>query len=100
MTFDELRGADYKNPTVALFYGLNCAPCERLKPKLRVVCADMGVRLEEFNSNSEMAAVFELGIRSVPTVVLVHRGVTKLVFSGDLTNIEQRLRDAGAKASA
>lgn len=83
MTFDQLKLADFKFPTVALFYGAACAPCERLKPKLRRVCEKLGVRLEEFNSANEMDAVRALGLRSVPAVVVVHRGVAKLAFTGD-----------------
>lgn len=96
MTFDELRCADYKHPTVALFYGLACAPCERLKPRLREVCKDMGVRLEEYNTATELPAVREMGMRTVPTVVVVHRGGAVLsAFSGNEPNIKEKLLAAG-----
>jgi thioredoxin-like negative regulator of GroEL len=96
MTFDELRQADYKFPTVALFYGASCAPCERLKPQLREVCKSMGARLEEFNTANEMEAVRTLGLRSVPAVVVVHRGgIVQTAFSGIPANIRKSLVEAG-----
>lgn len=95
MTFDELKAADYKFPTVALFWGVNCAPCERLKPALRAVCADMGIRLEEFKLTDEMPAAKALGLRAVPSVVAVHKGDAKLVFSGAPVNIRELLLAAG-----
>ena len=101
MTFDELLAADYKYPTVALFYGLQCAPCERLEPKLRAICKDMGVRLEEFNSASELPAIRELGLRTVPAVVVVHKGNVSLALSGDAgaVEIKARLAAAGVKTA-
>lgn len=95
MTFDQLKRADYKFPTVALFYGRNCAPCERLKPKLREVCKSLGARLEEFAAHDEMDTVRELGLRAVPTVLLVHKGDVKIVFSGEVPDVKPRLLAAG-----
>lgn len=96
MTFDELRNADYRFPTVAMFYSFACAPCERLKPRLRDVCKLMGVRLEEFNSASELPTIKDLGIRSVPAVVVVHRGgIVKTAFVGSQDNIRELLLAAG-----
>jgi thioredoxin-like negative regulator of GroEL len=90
MTFDQLLQADYKFPTVAIFYGHACAPCERLKPVLREVCRDAGVRLEEFNSANEMDAIRSLGLRTVPGVYVVHKGVAKLAFTGFLPHVAVR----------
>lgn len=93
MTFDQLRCADFKYPTVALFYGLACPPCERLKPKLIELCKRWGVRLETFNSGSEMNAIKSLGLRSVPAVVVVHRGgIVQTAFTGDLSVADIRLK--------
>jgi len=99
MTFDELLATDYKNPTVAIFYGLNCPPCERLKPKLKAICSAAGVRLETFNSAAELPAIRNLGLRSVPAVVAVLGGKTTVCFTGDLPEQEilQRLRAAGVR---
>jgi thiol-disulfide isomerase/thioredoxin len=100
MTFDELCAAQYKNITVALFYGLNCKPCELLHPKLEEVCKKLGVRLERFNSSLEIPALKRMGLRSVPSVVLVHpSGIPALAFSGDRTKaeIEQLLTRGGVR---
>ena len=100
MTFEQLLTADYQHPTVAIFYGVACAPCERLKPKLREVCRDIGLRLEEFNTAGELEAVRKLGLRSVPGVYVVHRGEARLAFTGDLdkAQIKWKLALAGAEA--
>lgn len=105
MTFDELlgRGAfeglrdSYQaKPTVALFYGANCAPCNSLKPKLREVCKKKGLRLEEFNSAAELTAVRALGIRTVPAVIFVQGVKYLVVFVGDKSegDIETALEKA------
>lgn len=92
MNFDQLRTADYKYHTVALFYGSACAPCDRLKPKLYELCKRWGARVETFNSASEMEAIKALGLRSVPSVVVVHRGEVTVAFSGDLAVADIRLK--------
>lgn len=91
MKFDDLLAADYKKPTIALFYGLNCSPCERLKPKLKEACASLNVRLESFNAEQEMDAVKAHGIRSVPTVLVVDNGVASVLFSGDIMKIKEKI---------
>lgn len=82
MNFDALKSADFKDPTVALFYGAACAPCDHLKPRLRRACEKLGLRLEEFNSASELSEIRALNIRTVPSVVLVHKGKATRVFDG------------------
>jgi len=84
MTFDELIKSNPSKPVVALFYGAACAPCERLKPVLRAVCKSAGVELQEFNSANELPAIKALGLRSVPSVVLVAHGEARLLFTGAL----------------
>lgn len=97
MTFDELLHAGHDTPTVALFYGASCAPCERLKPKLKSVCENNNLRLETFNSASELPVLRRLGIRSVPAVVVVQEGLPHIAFSGDLaeSEIAKRLKQTG-----
>jgi thioredoxin-like negative regulator of GroEL len=100
MTFDQLRLADYQFPTVALFYANACKPCELLKPRLREACKALGARLEEFNTAGELAAARALGLRSAPTVVVVHKGQATIVFSGlinDYRQIMDKLLSAGVR---
>lgn len=96
MTFDQLCAANYRFPTVALFYGSACAPCEHLKPKLREVCKKMSARLEEFNSAFEMDAIRKLGFRTVPAVVVVMPdGTVRHAFMGNQDDIQALLLAAG-----
>lgn len=90
MTYDQLKAELRPNPTVVLFYGSACAPCDRLKPKLRAVCEREGVALETYNSVMELPAIRELGLRSVPAVVVVSNGAATLAFTGDLP--EEQIR--------
>lgn len=101
MTFDELKQTDYRNPTVALFYGINCKPCELLKPKVKRICEENGVRLEMFNGAAEIAACRELGLRSVPAVLTVFKGKASVVFTGDLDErlVKAKLEAAGVRMS-
>ena len=95
MTFDDLTLEIHAKPVVALFYGSACAPCERLKPKIRALCKEKGVLLEEFNSSGEMDWIRKLGIRSVPAVVVVTDRIAKVVFTGEVPNLQARLYAAG-----
>jgi thioredoxin-like negative regulator of GroEL len=94
-TFDQLM--HQTGTSVVLFYGSGCAPCERLKPKLRTMCAQLKITLAEFNSASEMEAIRALGLRSVPAVVVISAGVARVAFMGDLSTNEMaaRMRLAG-----
>jgi thiol-disulfide isomerase/thioredoxin len=98
MTFEELRNAKYKNPTVAMFYGPACAPCDRMKPRVSEVCEKLSVRLEMFSSSAEMPVLRGLGIRAVPAVVVVHPdGTTKVAFVGEEKDIQKCLAAAGVR---
>lgn len=97
MTFAELLAQSGRTPVVALFYGAACPPCERLKPVLRQVCATSKVQLEEFNSANEMDQIKLLGLRSVPSVMVVSHGEARLAFTGalDAETIRSKLENLG-----
>lgn len=82
MTYNEILSAG--GSAVVLFYGAACAPCERLKPVLRQVCAGLKLELHELNSAGELPALKALGVRSVPAVFLVQRGEARSLFTGAL----------------
>lgn len=97
MKFADMKAADWRAPALALFYGTTCGPCDRLKPVLRAMAADHGIRLEEFNVTSESDAARELGLRAVPTVVKVHKGECTILWTGNQTRqaIQDKLGRAG-----
>ena len=82
MKFNDLYNETGKR-TVALFYGPNCGPCSRLKPKLRAACEELGVDLVELDATVEREATTLMGIRQVPTVVLVSGMAARVVLMGD-----------------
>lgn len=94
MTFENLYDSlEIGQLAIALFYGPSCAPCAALKPKLRKACADLEIRLEEFNTANEMEAVRLMGLRTVPAVVLVRRGgIARVLFTGDQPEHAVRLQ--------
>lgn len=75
---------DSKATGAILFYGMACAPCQRLKPRLVELCKKLDVTLTQFNVATEMDAVRALGIRGVPTVVAIKDGRPSVLFTGDL----------------
>lgn len=85
MTFDEVMVlSQHTGPQVVLFYGAACAPCQRLKPVLRQVLADLGrPPLAELNVASELSAARALGLRSVPAVALVTNDTARVLFTGE-----------------
>ena len=81
--FSALLHSAFKRPTVALFWGLSCAPCERMKPLLQAECAKLGLRLEMFNAREEMIACRDYDIRQVPTILMVYPDETaKVILRG------------------
>lgn len=69
---------------LVIFYSDTCAPCKILKPQLRDWCRDWGLPLFEANAKDNMDAVRELGLRSLPSVVLLREGRAQVAFTGNL----------------
>jgi thioredoxin 1 len=96
MTFDEVK--KQAGNRVVVFYGAACAPCQTLKPLLRAVCHELNERPpEEINIAGDLDAARDLGIRTVPTVVLVKQGAPQVLFTGMLhrEGIARKLLEAG-----
>ena len=95
MTFEEIKKDG--NTHVVMFYGAACAPCNRLKPRIIKLSKEAGFSLHMLNSASEMDAIRTLGIRAVPTVVVVNGNDVKFLFSGEQTDmaILTKLKSAG-----
>jgi thioredoxin-like negative regulator of GroEL len=98
MTFDQLLNADYRFPTVGLFKQPRCPACEALLPRLELWCKDHSVRLEIFMVSENVEAAKKLGLRTAPTVVVVHEGEAKIAFAGNpVGSLEPWLRAVGVK---
>jgi thioredoxin-like negative regulator of GroEL len=82
MNFDSYKTKVAK-PRMALFTGKGCAPCAQLKPLLTKACEDAGVELAVFDIANEMPAVVALGLRAVPTLVVIKQtGEATVVWKG------------------
>lgn len=82
MNLSELKKSEA--PRVAMYYGMGCAPCQRLKPEYKTVCESIGVEPTTINSAVDMEGLREMGIRSVPTVIGVKNGEAIVLFQGYL----------------
>ena len=87
---ENLRG---RHMAVVLFHSDTCGPCQRLKPLLKQIQADMGFQLGGVDCGTlpgrGVAAV--AGIRAVPTLAIIDNGVlTERWIAGGAS--EERLR--------
>lgn len=86
----EVREAEL--PTVVMFSGSWCNPCKAMKPEIEHLAEQMKgdvnfVQMDVETSNHTASA---LGVRSVPTLVLVNEGMVRDTLSGKQTKLQVR----------
>jgi thioredoxin-like negative regulator of GroEL len=95
MRYDDFKAKPGKR--LAVFSGPNCPGCIALKPTLTAAAADAGVELGQFMVPQELAAARELGLRQVPTVLLIDNGKASVLFTGNKmrVHVDALLREKG-----
>lgn len=81
-----------QDPTVVMFTGSWCAPCKRMKPDMEFLANafDGDVRFVEADIEDCEVTASDLGVRSVPTLVLFNDGMVRDVKSGTQSKMEIR----------
>jgi len=76
--------ASAEKPVLVDFWAPWCGPCRTLMPMLERIADDYGGRfiLAKVNTDEEQRLAGHFGIRSIPTVVLIHRGEVVEQFVG------------------
>jgi len=76
--------ASAQKPVLIDFWAPWCGPCRTLMPMLDSIADDYGGRfiLAKVNTDEEQRLAGQFGIRSIPTVILVHRGEVVEQFVG------------------
>ena len=76
--------ASERQPVLIDFWAPWCGPCRTLMPMLDRIADDYGGRfvLAKVNTDEEQRIAGHFGIRSIPTVMLVHRGEVVEQFVG------------------
>jgi putative thioredoxin len=95
-------------PVLVDFWASWCAPCRTLMPVLDRIAQDYAGRLllAKLNVDEEQEVAAHFGIRSIPTVLLIHRGQVVDQFSGVQAEttiramIEKHVADAGPASDA
>jgi len=75
--FDELINGN--TPVLVDFYADWCAPCKMMAPVLEQFSRDMNgtIRVIKVNVDKNRDAAMKYGIRSIPTMILFHKGEVK-----------------------
>jgi len=98
VSYDEFK-SKVAMPRFALFTGKGCAPCAQLKPLLSSACEKAGVELAVFDIADERPAVVALGLRAVPTLVVINQaGVPTIVSTGAMSPAAVQATVAGVTA--
>ena len=81
------------DPILVMFTGSWCQPCKRMKPTFEEMAANMNgnVRFAEMDIEDSHETVSELGIRSVPSLVLFADGMVRHIHSGTMDKTQLRL---------
>ena len=76
--------ASAQQPVLVDFWAPWCGPCRTLMPMLDRIADDYGGRfiLAKVNTDEEQGLAGHFGVRSIPTVVLIHRGEVVEQFVG------------------
>jgi putative thioredoxin len=77
-------GASSRQPVLVDFWAPWCGPCRTLMPMLERIADDYAGRftLAKVNTDEEQRIAGQFGIRSIPTVMLFHRGQVVEQFVG------------------
>ena len=84
--------ASLEVPVVVDFWAPWCQPCQTLKPMLEKLADEYGGRflLAKINSDEFPQIAQQFGVRSIPTVKVVHQGRIVDEFTGALPEGELR----------
>lgn len=86
----EVRQQD--EPIIIMFTGDWCQPCKRMKPTFEEMSRQMNgdIRFAEMDVTEAHQTASELGIRSVPSLVLFVDGMIREVYSGIMNKSDLR----------
>ncbi|AID16854.1 putative thioredoxin [Dinoroseobacter phage vBDshPR2C] len=81
------------DPIVVMFTGSWCPPCKRMKPVFEDMAEQMqgDIRFAEMDIEQAEKTANELGIRSVPSLVLFADGMIREIHVGTMNKTELRL---------
>lgn len=97
-TYSEIVASEEQ--TVVLFTSSTCGPCKLMKPRLTALAEEKGLNLQILDIAYEMDHVKALGLRGVPSLVVVEPGRQEVLFTGALSDeqIIAKLQQAGVLA--
>lgn len=79
-----------EGPIVVLVSAPWCGPCKRLKPKVLQIVEEWDLTLATISADDEPELMRRLSIRSVPTLLIISKGLEVQRLLGDATEVELR----------
>ena len=80
------------DPIIVMFTGSWCQPCKQMKPAYEEIASQMNndIRFAEMDVEDAENTAAELGIRSVPSLVLFSDGMVREVYTGTMNKSDLR----------
>ncbi|UUZ75510.1 thioredoxin family protein [Polaromonas sp. P1(28)-13] len=90
MTYEQALQCSQIAPGVVLLSSPTCAPCQAMKPVLARLACDLRFAVTMLDAADHKSVCMELGIRTVPTMLILGQGAVQAKITGAKTEVQLR----------
>lgn len=88
MSYQEALRKSFSEPAVVLVTSKTCGPCKSMKPIIERLALELAFPLFILDAAENMATVRELGLRTVPTTLVLKGGEVTDTIAGGQTEMQ------------